>query len=145
MAKGKKTGGRNFKKGQSGNPNGPAPLSPEARAFKNLTREGFETIANKYLSATRDEIRAALQDPSMKAIELAVISVINQAIKGEGRMLDLLLTRLIGKVTQPLEHSGPDGGAIQIRASQTNLSPEEKRERLKKIQARINRTLGHEK
>lgn len=145
MAKGKKTGGRNFKKGQSGNPQGPTPLSSEARAFKNLTREGFESIANKYLSATRDEIRAALQDPSMKAIELAVISVINQAIKGEGRMLDLLLTRLIGKVTQPIEHSGPDGGAIQIRASQTKLSPEEKRERLKKIQARINRTLGHEK
>lgn len=142
--KGKKTGGRNFRKGNPGGPGRPA-VPEDERALRKVTHSEFERIANKYLFATKEEIKAATNDPKIVALELAIVSVIHKAvINGDGRMLELLLSRLIGKVALPVEHSGPGGGAIPIRA-EPNLSPEEKRDRLKKIQARINRTLGHEK
>lgn len=142
--KGKKTGGRNFKRGNPGGPGRPA-LPEEERALRKVTQTEFERIANKYLNATRYEIKAATNDPKMIALELVIVSVIHKAVvNGDGRMLELLLNRLIGKVAVSVEHSGPGGGAIPVRAV-SDLSSEEVTSRLKKIQARMNRTLGHEK
>lgn len=141
MAKGKKTGGRNFKKGQSGNPKGPATMSPEERALKRMSRIEFERIANKYLFSTKGEIRKALEDPNLLAIDLAVVSAIHEAIKGEGRMLDFLLTRLIGRVTQPIEHSGPEGGPIPVQ-NLSHLSDEELDLQLRQVQARLKMAVG---
>jgi len=142
--KGKKTGGRNFKKGNPGGPGRP-PLPQEERVLQKITRTEFERIVNKYLLSTKEEIKRAILDPSIVAIELAAVSVIHKAIvNGDGRMLELILNRLIGRVSLPLEHSGPGGGPISVKPY-SKLSDEEVTERLKKIQARLNRTLGHGK
>lgn len=143
MAKGKKTGGRDFKKGQSGNPKGPKPMPLEQRMARRLSPTDFLVIANRYFNSTRDEIRAVLEDPNTLAIDLAVISAIKEMIAGDGRMLELLLGRLIGKVSQPLEHSGPAGGPIQIQDF-SHLSDEELNQELRQARARLNMAVGDE-
>lgn len=144
MAKGKKTGGRNFKKGASGNPKGPAPLPEDIKETRKLTQIEFERIANKYLFARKDEIAKASVDPNTPVIELLIGSIIHKAVvEGDERRLDFLLARLVGKVVQPVAHSGPDGGPIPVE-SYSNLTDEEVALRIQKIQARLRRASGNE-
>lgn len=143
VAKGKKTGGRDFKKGQSGNPRGPKPVPLEDRMKLRLSHAQFVLTANKYLFSTKEEIRSILNDPNTLALDLAVVSLIHEAIKGDGRMLELLLSRLIGKVTQPIEHSGPAGGPIPVQ-DLSHLSDEELDQEVRKIRARLNMAVGDE-
>ena len=49
MAKGKKTGGRDMKKGETVNPNGRPKLSEEAKAVKKMTSEQAITIFSKLI------------------------------------------------------------------------------------------------
>jgi hypothetical protein len=145
MAKGRKTGGRNWQKGETGNPKG-APKTPEdVKALRKLNGPEFDRVANKYLFLTKAEIVKIVNDPTTPSLELIVASVIHKAIiEGDAKRLEYLLMRVIGKVAQPIQHAGPDGGPIPVQ-DVTDLSPDERAARLKKIQARINRTLGHEK
>lgn len=143
MAKGKKTGGRDFKKGQSGNPRGPKPMPVEERMKMRLTQTLFLVTANKYLFSTKNEIRDIVNDPNTIALDLAVVSWIHEAIKGDGRMLELLVSRLIGKVTTPIEHSGPAGGPIPVQ-DLSHLSDEELAQEIRKIRARLNMAVGDE-
>ena len=144
MAIGRKTGGRNFKKGQSGNPKGPAPIPEDIKASRQLTNFEFERIANKYLFACKDDVTKALTNPKTPFIELMVCSVIHKAVvKGDERRLDFLLSRLIGKIVQPVSHSGPEGGPIPIRAH-SDMTDEEIAQRLQKLKARLKHASGHE-
>jgi hypothetical protein len=145
MAKGRKTGGRNWQKGETGNPKG-APKTPEdVKALRRLNGPEFDRVANKFLFLTKAEIVRILNDAATPSLELIVASVIHKAIiEGDAKRLEYLLMRVIGKVAQPIQHAGPDGGPIAVREV-TDLTPEERADRLKKIQTRINRTLGHEK
>lgn len=143
MAKGKKTGGRDFKKGQSGNPKGPAPLPEDIKEARKITQIEFERLANKYLSARKEDIAKASADPNTPVLELIISSIIHKAVvEGDERRLDFLLTRLIGKVVQPVAHSGPDGGPIPVE-SYSSLTDEEVALRIQKIQARLKRALGN--
>lgn len=142
MAKGKKTGGRDFKKGQSGNPKGPNPMPLEERMARKMSQAEFEMMANKYLYSTKGEIQAALQNPHIVAAEIAIVSVIHKAIaEGDGRMLELLLSRLIGKVSQPVTHSGPGGGPIPVQ-NFSHLTDEELDLQLRQVQARLKMAVG---
>lgn len=144
MAKGRKTGGRNFRKGQSGNPKGPIPLPEDIREARKVTQIDFERIANKYLFARKDEIAKASADPNTPVIELMISSIIHKAVvEGDERRLEFLLSRLIGKIVQPVAHSGPDGGPIPVQ-SYSGLTDEEVALRIHKIQARLKRASGNE-
>ena len=104
MAKGKKTGGRDFKPGQSGNPLGPPVLPPEVKEARKLTRIEFERIASQYMQMTKEEITKKLQDPKSTTLELIVMTIIHKAVKdGDQHRLDFLLNRLIGKVKDEVD------------------------------------------
>lgn len=112
MAKGRKTGGRDFQKGQKGGPGRP-PVPDDIKAARALNTVEFERIANQYLYLSPYEIRLKLSDPSTTAIENAVGRIILQAItKGDQTRLQFFLDRLLGKVKEKHEHSGPDGAPI---------------------------------
>lgn len=145
MAKGQKTGGRNWKKGESGNAKGAPKIPDDLKDARRLNGPEFERIANKLLAMNKEEISKIASDPKTPSLELIVASVVHKAIvEGDAKRLDYLLNRTIGKVTQPVQHSGVDGGPIAIK-NVAQLTSEERAARLKKIQARLNRTLGHEK
>jgi hypothetical protein len=112
MAKGRKTGGRDWQPGQSGNPAGPEVLPKDVRQVKNMSRAELIGIMDKCLNMTRGEIQQRLADPTTPAKELSILSVMATGIKnGDHKRIGFLFERMFGKVPVAVEHSGAiDGG-----------------------------------
>lgn len=107
MAKGNKTGGRDFKHGQINNPAGRPPTPEYLKTARKLTKVRFEGILHKYLDHNKDELAKVLKDPETKAIDLCVIKILHEAIiRGDQRRLEFILDRLLGKVVEPINVSG---------------------------------------
>jgi hypothetical protein len=104
MAKGKKTGGKDFKPGQSGNPAGRAPLPPEVRALRTLNQIGFVRIANEMANKTVQELKRDHEGPETPAIRRAMAEQMIKAAEGATWSFDFLLTRMIGRAPdEPLK------------------------------------------
>lgn len=105
MAVGKKTGGRDWKPGQCGNPLTqfqPGNPGGKKRALRDVEDELLERFGDKINLMVEFLLDGAFK----KNISLVQIVAIEKA-----------MDRIIGKARQRLEHSGPDGGAIPIKAS----------------------------
>lgn len=104
MAKGFKTGGKNFQKGVVTNPAGRPPLSPEIKEARRLTQTRFIELTNQYINMSKEELKAAEQNPKTTILELMVLKVMQHAIaKGDQLRLNFILERLIGKVPTPID------------------------------------------
>src|SRR5436190_23027195 len=113
MAKGKKTGGRDFEPGQSGNPDGRASLPEDLKRARSINRIEFERILNEYLNFRIEELESKLSDPSTRAIELIIAKVILENIKrGDPARMTFLFERLVGR---PPNYSAPDKHNIYER------------------------------
>lgn len=111
MAKGFKSGGRDYKPGESGNPAGKPAMPPEQKAFRNLTVKTFLELAQKYQHASREELKRVAEDQSTPAIELILVSWIRQAFQ-DHKAAEAYLSRLIGKVPDKVEMQGTLSQAI---------------------------------
>lgn len=99
MAKGTKTGGRDFAPGVSGNPAGRPPAPPDVRAVRTLTQSEIERIANELLEKTRDELKAILDDPRTPAKVAMFARLIKTATySSDQKRLRFLLDRIVGQV-----------------------------------------------
>lgn len=106
MAKGKKTGGRDWKKGgyqpkNRGRPNVPADL----REATKLTKANLEGMLNKYLWMPRSRIESVLQkDTNLPMIEYMIANIVTRAaVHGDTKRLDFILNRIIGKVKEEID------------------------------------------
>lgn len=114
MAKGFKTGGRNWKKGESGNPKGGVRLPPEVREARRMNQVEFERVANRYLCWTKNELATARADPMTPAFDLLIINLIMEGIfEGDPKRFNCIMERLIGKVITKVEISSPEGKPIE--------------------------------
>lgn len=105
-----KTGGRDFKPGQSGNPKGRPKDPPELKAIKQMTKAEFSLAIQKLINLKPDE----LKEFKGTAIEMALAATIQNAIKyGDVSRIQSLIDRLFGKVTDKLETTGKDGKDLQ--------------------------------
>lgn len=107
MAKGKKTGGRDFKPGdpRAGRPSLPGDIK-EARK---LSQVELERLLNKYLWLDKQQFTEALKDPACTMFEAMVGSIIHKAvIGGDQQRLDWIVARLIGKITEKVEVALPE-------------------------------------
>lgn len=104
MARGKKTGGRDFQPGQSGNPAG-GPKTPEdLKEARKLTKLEFERIVNQYLFEKEIDLQELRTRPGTRMIDLLIASIMDKAlVHGDDRRLTFLLDRLIGKVKDHVE------------------------------------------
>jgi hypothetical protein len=101
MAKGFKSGGKDFRPGQSGNPKGRPALPEDIKEARTLNKLEFERIVNKYLYLTPDEILAIVNSHQAPSIELMIASIINSATKhGDHFRLNFLLDRVIGPIVK---------------------------------------------
>jgi hypothetical protein len=99
MPIGKKTGGRDFKPGESGNPAGRPPMSPDVRAARRVNQYEFELICNRLFFLSYDEVRAVAKAKETPALERMMAKLIALACAtGDERRIEVLLTRTIGKV-----------------------------------------------
>lgn len=106
MAKGIKTGGRNFQKGVSGNPNGRPKLPPEIKQIQKMSPTFVRAMINKLSRMTKDELATHLKDPKTPVLEVTLGSIYAKAIKdGDYMRLNFLLDRTIGKVKDEVDIS----------------------------------------
>lgn len=104
MAKGKKTGGKDFQPGKSGNPNGRPALPADVKALRTLNQVGFVRLANKYGVMTVAELEDVIADPGARAIDLAMARQFKAAAGGALGSFEFLLGRMIGKAPdEPLK------------------------------------------
>lgn len=103
MAKGKKTGGKNFEPGHSFSKGRPK-LPDEFKAAMLLSKDKLKNLISKYIFMTPVELMALGEDQqNIKAIDLIIIQFIGQALKGDHYKAEWLIQRSIGKVTEEQE------------------------------------------
>jgi hypothetical protein len=107
MAKGRKTGGNDFK---DGNPGGPGrPTTPdEVKLARSMNQVELSRILNDLIYCSKDELKAKLSEPSISVFELAIGSIIKNAVeKGDQTRIAFLLERLVGKPKETIEIQNP--------------------------------------
>lgn len=105
--KGRKTGGRDFKPGQSGNPNGRPKLPEEVKEAKRLTAAELELKLTEFLKKSREELYAIAKDPKSTGMDALVASIMTFGVsKGDHMRMEFLLNRLIGKVKEQVNVEG---------------------------------------
>lgn len=73
---------------------------------RKLTRARLESILQKHVHMTKDELKAVINNPATPAIELMVVSVIHKAVStGDQAKIEFLLGRIssVGTLTQKIE------------------------------------------
>lgn len=105
MARGKKTGGRDFVKGGPQPANrGRKPLPPDLKAATELTKSNLKGLLNKYLWMSKPEMQAVIKDHNTPMIEIVIASIVfKAAVQGDEKRLDFILTRLIGRVKEEID------------------------------------------
>jgi hypothetical protein len=114
MAKGKKTGGRNFVKGQVTNPNGRPPMPKEFLEIKDTKIDEFRSIIFKYMDMSPFQIKELMDKNEviingeklshLPAKELIVLKFVYKAMQdADINRLNLLLDRTIGKVVEKVD------------------------------------------
>jgi hypothetical protein len=97
MAKGRKTGGADWRKGQSGNPKGGRKLPEEIKEIRKFTVEQIIGTFSKYLSMTESEM-LKLEKKDLSLLEVWLLKAAEIGIKtGNYFILDKILDRVIGK------------------------------------------------
>ena len=109
MARGKKTGGRNFAAGNTGRPKG-SKNKCVSKAVVNSNQKEIEVIISKYMAMSIDKLKATVTRKTTKSLDVMVIKIIIECIKfGDFSRLNFLLDRTIGKVKDKLDVNNPDG------------------------------------
>lgn len=116
MAKGRKTGGRDWKPGmeQSAGPGRPA-VTPQLKQLKKLNQESLAKILNELAHASIQELAAMSKETHRSVFEMIIISILKKAYEqGDQQRVNFILDRLIGKVKDQVEHTG-DGFKIIVQ------------------------------
>lgn len=98
MAKGKKTGGKDFAAGVSGNPNGRPPVPEDIREARDLDQQEFDRVARMLMKKSKTELTAILKDPTLPATVLCIARIVRTAMwSADPKRLGFLMDRLVGR------------------------------------------------
>ena len=115
MSKGKKTGGRDFVKGQVTNPKGAPRISEDLKKFRKLTPTMVAEMISRFAAHNREQLQAALRNPDASILELMFGKAIEQALKtGDPKYTNMILDRVVGKVTDKIEHKLPKPTVVKL-------------------------------
>lgn len=106
---------KEFQPGQTGNPKGSSAKAKIIGQLRKLTAEHVKEVASILLDGDREKLNEvmAAKDSSMLTLWLAN-GIAQSTKKGDFGALNALLDRVTGKVPQKLEHTGEDGGPVDI-------------------------------
>lgn len=131
MAKGTKTGGKDFEPGTSGNPNGRPPVPEEIKQLRRLNQPGLERRINKWLHKDYDELKRLLEPQSgakLKTVDRMIIALcLKSGNRGDVTAFNCLIERIAGKVKTTVQISGPEGAPIEVRVANMTEAEVEKR------------------
>lgn len=113
--------GRPFKPGQTGNAKGRPKLSSDVKRVRSLTGEQLKAIGDVLLLGNKERLEEILNSPRSNLLDIWLASVAKKGIsKGDMYSLNELLNRLVGKVTDKVEHKLPQPTIIK-RSDGTEL------------------------
>lgn len=118
MAKGKKTGGRDFKPGTTGNPNGSPGLPKDLKDARKLTQIELERILNDMIWLTPAALNAKMKDPSSitSVFEHLIGSILTRAtVQGDHQRLEWICSRLLGKIVDKVETTVEAGESLHFK------------------------------
>lgn len=128
-------GDHQFKPGQSGNPNGRPKLPEDLKKARRLNQIAVGRIINEYMNLSITELKFELEDESTSALEAMIGKIIVEAHKfGDYSRVNFLFDRMIGKVTDKVEHKLPkptvvkllgDAGAVIFGTSEDDKEEDE--------------------
>lgn len=104
MAKGRKTGGRNFKPGVVTNPHGRPPASPELKAIRKMTRLEVEQRIIELWDKNESELHKLVNDSETTIRDKTIMRVMLRAIaKGDYSALGFIMDLIFGKRIERME------------------------------------------
>lgn len=122
MAKGKKSGGKSFVKGESGNIKGRPVLPPDLLEARKLNKIEVSRIINNYMNQPIGNIQAAVNNQDSTALEAMIAKLITEAHRhGDHNRLNFLFDRMIGKVTDKVELTVPKPTLIRLIGGESIL------------------------
>lgn len=115
MAKGKKTGGKDFEPGHTYSKGRPA-LPLDLKGVKPLTEDRYKRTYTRYLEMPYNELEARMQDRTLPSIEHLFAMAIKAAIDS-GNLPSLRdgFDRTLGKVKEMIAHEFPKPTVIKKR------------------------------
>lgn len=103
-----------FKKGQSGNPKGRKKMPEELKYAKKLNKEFVEVQLTKFLGKSVKDLDEILENSELPSMQHFISKIILIGIKeGDHVRLNFLFDRVIGKVTEKIEHKMPEPFIIE--------------------------------
>lgn len=128
MAKGKKTGGRDWVPGQVTNPLGGGAHNKDLNKIRHMTKHEVSEIGALILSQDLEALQAIVNESSAKSggkpnpnyqprkhsvLKVWFASIAVKAIqKGDPLALNAILNRIVGKVPEEIKHTGLKPGAV---------------------------------
>lgn len=104
MAKGRKSGGRDFLPGNKANPKGRPRTPDDIREVRRKNKFDVERLLDQMVRMTKDEVIQLIKEPETPALTVMLGSVIVKAVgNGDQHRLEFILNRLIGKI-----HEAPE-------------------------------------
>jgi hypothetical protein len=98
LAKGFKTGGKDFKPGQSGNPKGSKPLDYNLNLIKLLTAKELGLACTLLVRGEEAACDQAILDPQAPMLHKIIAKALLRAFRdGDFFLLDKILDRVVGK------------------------------------------------
>lgn len=111
-----------FQPGQSGNPNGRPQLPPDLLKARKLNQIEVSRLINKYMNMSIEEIELETQEKRTSALEAMIGKIIIEAQKfGDYSRVNFLFDRMIGKVTEKVEHKLPKPTVIRLLGSEGSV------------------------
>lgn len=106
---GQKSGGRDFKPGVSGNPNG-RPKAPEGYfEVKKMNRQEMEMLTYYYWTLPINELELKFKDPETPARDKLIIRVVIEGIKkGDSHVMGFLTDFVFGAKPKELKIDNPN-------------------------------------
>lgn len=122
MAKGRKTGGRDFQPGHLALKGGGRPLIPDdLKNVKKVTTEQAERLITRLMEMNEVELKALCKDPATPAMHVIIGNIILKGMSGgDTQRMEFLFNRTIGRVldkvqistTTPFVIKKPDGSIV---------------------------------
>ena len=115
MAKGKKTGGRDFKPGSSGNPSGRPKTPDDLKAIRNTSSFEIGKIMYDLTFAKESDLQTLLKNREATVIEKILAKGLLESMRaGDFKRLHYFLERLIGRpAPSPLEQVSQESFHLQ--------------------------------
>ena len=103
----------------------------ELGLMRKMTKEQLIEVSSLILCASKAQVEALVEDPTTPMLKAMLASIALKIIRtGDIVAFNILLDRMVGKVKEVVEHTGPSGSPIQMAVM--HMTPEQREQELQR-------------